>query len=157
MLIENKKNAVRNTKNFHVNLFCQYNQNHTTMETLKKVSKGVLYTSYILQGIVVLMFLMGAVNNLFQTEMAVEGAVEFGYPEDTVMYLGIILFVSTVLYAIPKTTFIGALLLTAWLGVAVATHVIHNDPFTNILLPIIFGIIVWVAIWLRSEKLRVLV
>ncbi|WP_339841148.1 DoxX family protein [uncultured Maribacter sp.] len=127
------------------------------METLKKVSKGVLYTSYILQGIVVLMFLMGAVNNLFQTEMAVEGAVEFGYPEDTVMYLGIILFVSTVLYAIPKTTFIGALLLTAWLGVAVATHVIHNDPFTNILLPIIFGIIVWVAIWLRSEKLRVLV
>lgn len=127
------------------------------METVKKISKGVLYTSYILQGIVVLMFLMGAVNNLFQTEMAVEGAVEFGYPEDSVMYLGIILFVSTVLYAIPKTTFIGALLLTAWLGGAVATHVIHNDPFTNILLPIIFGIIVWVAIWLRSEKLRVLV
>lgn len=127
------------------------------METLKKVSKGVLYTSYILQGIVVLMFLIGAVNNLFQTEMAVEGAVEFGYPEDSVMYLGIILFVSTVLYAIPKTTFIGALLLTAWLGGAVATHVIHNDPFTNILLPIIFGIIVWVAIWLRSEKLRALV
>ena len=127
------------------------------METLKKVSKGVLYTSYILQGIVVLMFLMGAVNNLFQTEMAVEGAVEFGYPEDSVMYLGIILFVSTVLYAIPKTTFIGALLLTAWLGGAVATHVIHNDPFTNILLPVIFGIIVWVSIWLRSEKLRALV
>lgn len=126
------------------------------METLKKVPKGVLYTSYILQGIVVLMFLIGAVNNLFQTEMAVEGAVEFGYPEDSVMYLGIILFVSTVLYAIPKTTFIGALLLTAWLGGAVATHVIHNDPFTNILLPVIFGIIVWVAIWLRNKKLRAL-
>jgi membrane protein insertase Oxa1/YidC/SpoIIIJ len=72
------------------------------------------------------------------------------------MYLGIILLVSTILYAIPKTTFIGGLLLTAWLGGAVATHLIHNDPMTNILLPVIFGIIVWVSIWLRSEKLRAL-
>jgi hypothetical protein len=127
------------------------------METDKKVSKGVLYTSYILQGIVVLLFLMGAANNVLQTEMAVEGAVEFGYPEDAVMYMGLILLVSTILYAIPKTTFIGALLLTAWLGGAVATHLIHNDPLTNIFTPVVFGIIVWVAIWLRSEKLRALV
>ena len=126
------------------------------METDKKVSKGVLYTSYILQGIVVLLFLMGAANNVLQTEMAVEGAVEFGYPEHAVLYMGLILLVSTILYAIPKTTFIGALLLTAWLGGAVATHLIHNDPLTNIFIPIVFGIIVWVAIWLRSEKLRAL-
>ena len=127
------------------------------METDKKVSKGVLYTSYILQGIVVLLFLMGAANNVLQTEMAVEGAVEFGYPENTVLYMGLILLVSTILYAIPKTTFIGALLLTAWLGGAVATHLIHNDPMTNIFTPVVFGIIVWVAIWLRNEKLRALV
>lgn len=133
-----------------------FNQNHTRMETVKKVSKGVMWTSYMLQGIVVLLFLMGALNNLLQTEMAVEGAVEFGYPEDSVLYLGIILFVSTVLYAIPKTTFIGGLLLTAWLGGAVATHVIHNDPVTGILFPVIFGILVWVSIWLRNEKLRAL-
>ena len=126
------------------------------METVKTTSKGVLYTSYILQGIVVLLFLMGAANNLLQTEMAVEGAVEFGYPEHAVLYMGLILLVSTILYAIPKTTFIGALLLTAWLGGAVATHLIHNDPLTNIFIPIVFGIIVWVAIWLRSEKLRAL-
>ena len=127
------------------------------METVKTTSKGVLYTSYILQGIVVLLFLMGAANNLLQTEMAVEGAVEFGYPEHAVLYMGLILLVSTILYAIPKTTFIGALLLTAWLGGAVATHLIHNDPLTNIFIPVVFGIIVWVAIWLRNEKLRALV
>tara|TARA_R110000737_G_scaffold92107_1_gene124934 strand:- start:1077 stop:1460 length:384 start_codon:yes stop_codon:yes gene_type:complete len=127
------------------------------METVKTTSKGVLYTSYILQGIVVLLFLMGAANNLLQTEMAVEGAVEFGYPEDAVLYMGLILLISTILYAIPKTTFIGALLLTAWLGGAVATHLIHNDPMTNIFTPVVFGIIVWVAIWLRNEKLRALV
>ena len=127
------------------------------METVKTTSKGVLYTSYILQGIVVLLFLMGAANNLLQTEMAVEGAVEFGYPEHAVLYMGLILLVSTILYAIPKTTFIGALLLTAWLGGAVATHLIHNDPLTNIFIPVIFGILVWGSIWLRSEKLRALV
>tara|TARA_R110000765_G_scaffold62509_4_gene121246 strand:- start:380 stop:763 length:384 start_codon:yes stop_codon:yes gene_type:complete len=126
------------------------------METDKKVSKGVLYTSYILQGIVVLLFLMGAANNVLQTEMAVEGAVEFGYPEHAVLYMGLILLISTILYAIPKTTFIGALLLTAWLGGAVATHLIHNDPLTNIFIPVIFGILVWGSIWLRSEKLRAL-
>jgi len=127
------------------------------METVKTTSKGVLYTSYILQGIVVLLFLMGAANNLLQTEMAVEGAVEFGYPEHAVLYMGLILLISTILYAIPKTTFIGVLLLTAWLGGAVATHLIHNDPLTNIFIPVVFGIIVWVPIWLRNEKLRALV
>lgn len=126
------------------------------METVKTTSKGVLYTSYILQGIVVLLFLMGAANNVLQTEMAVEGAVEFGYPKEAVLYLGIILLLATILYAIPKTMFIGGLLLTAWLGGAVATHVIHNDPLSKILFPVIFGIIVWLSIWLRSKKLKAL-
>ena len=126
------------------------------METEKKVSKGILWTSYILQGIVVVMFLMGAVTNLMQTEMAVNGAVEMGYPKDTVLYLGIILLLSTILYAIPKTMFIGGILLTGWLGGAVATHIIHNDPLSNTLFPIIFGIIVWVSLWLRNLKLRAL-
>ncbi|WP_405383770.1 DoxX family protein [Maribacter sp. LLG6340-A2] len=126
------------------------------MESEKKVSKGMLWTSYILQGIVVLMFLMGAINNLMQTEMAVEGAVSMGYPEGAVLYLGIILLLATLLYAIPKTMFVGAILLTAWLGGAVATHIIHGDPMSNILFPVIFGVVVWASILLRSTQLRAL-
>lgn len=124
------------------------------MEQVKKVSKGLLWTSYILQGIIVIMFLIGAFNNLLQTEMAINGAVEMGFPQASVMYLGVILFFSTVLYAIPKTTFIGGLLLTAWLGGAVATHIIHKDPTFNILFPVIFGILVWLSVWLRNEQVR---
>lgn len=126
------------------------------METKESKSKGVLWTSYILQGILVAMFLMGAFNNLLQTDMAVNGAVEMGYPKASVIYLGIVLLLATVLYAIPKTTFIGGLLLTAWLGGAIATHVIHKDPISNILFPVIFGILVWLCVWLRNEKLRAL-
>ncbi|TVZ15282.1 DoxX family protein [Maribacter sp. MAR_2009_72] len=126
------------------------------MEAAKKVSKGMLWTSYVLQGIVVLMFLMGAITNLMQTEMAVEGAVSMGYPEGSVVYLGVVLLIATVLYAIPKTMFIGALLLTAWLGGAVATHIIHGDPIGNTLFPVIFGIVVWASIMLRNTQLRAL-
>ncbi len=120
------------------------------------LSKGRLWTSYILQAIIVLMFLMGAANNILQTEQAVSGATALGYPESSVLYLGIILLVATLLYIIPGTSVIGAILLTAWLGGAVATHVIHEDPLFNILLPVLFGIVVWLSLWLRNEKLQAL-
>lgn len=127
------------------------------MKQIKKVSKGILWTSYILQGIVIIVFLIGAFSNLLQTEMAINGAVEMGYPEASVVYLGIVLLFSTILYTIPKTTFIGGILLTAWLGGAIATHIIHKDSTLNILFPVIFGILVWLCIWLRNEKLRKMV
>lgn len=124
------------------------------MESKNQISKGRLWTSYILQGLVVVMFLMGAVNNILQTETAVNGALEMGYPQTAILYLGILLLISSVLYAIPKTTLTGALLLTAWLGGAVATHILHNDPVFNVLFPVVFGILVWLSIWLRDERLR---
>jgi hypothetical protein len=100
---------------------------------------------------------MGAVNNLLQTKMAVNGAAEMGYPKTSVLYLGIVLLISTVLYIFPKTTFIGGLLLTAWLGGAVATHVIHNDSMINIIFPVIFGILMWLSIFLRNKKMQTMV
>ncbi len=124
------------------------------METKNKTPKARLWTSYILQAIVVLMFLMGAVNNILQTESALSGAAEFGYPSESVLYMGIILLISTILYAIPRTCVVGAILLTAWLGGAVATHVIHQDPLFNILLPVLFGILIWISIWLRDKRLQ---
>ncbi len=124
------------------------------METKNKTPKARLWTSYIIQAIVVLMLLMGAVNNILQTESALSGAAEFGYPSESVLYMGIILLISTILYAIPRTCVVGAILLTAWLGGAVATHVIHQDPLFNILLPVLFGILIWISIWLRDKRLQ---
>ena len=122
----------------------------------EKISKGVLWTSYILQGILVVMFLMGALNYLFQTQRVIAGAVEMGYPKTSLLYLGFVLLFATILYAIPKTTFVGGLLLTAYLGGAVATHLINNDTFLNIISPVLFGIMVWLSICLRNGKLRAL-
>ncbi len=119
-----------------------------------EISKARLWISYILQGIVVTMFLMGAVMNILQTEEAVAGATALGYPESAVLILGIALLLSTLLYAFPKTSGFGAVLLTGWLGGAVASHVIHQDPLFNTLFPVLFGIVIWLALWLRQEKVR---
>lgn len=126
------------------------------METIKTISKTRLWTSYILQTIVVLMFSMGVIMNLLQTEEAVTGAVAMGYPKEAVFYLGIALLIGTLLYAIPRTVLIGAIILTGWLGGAVATHIIHRDPMFNIIFPVVFGILIWGIILLRSDKLKAL-
>jgi len=124
------------------------------MEGEKSVSKGLKWTSYILQGLLSAMFLMGAVMNLIQNETAVSQAVDMGYPESSVLYLGIILLIAVVLYLLPKTMVIGAGLITAWLGGAVATHIIHGDPLFNTVFPTIIGVLIWLAIWLRSPQLQ---
>ncbi|MEM7550190.1 MAG: DoxX family protein [Bacteroidota bacterium] len=124
------------------------------MEETNQTPKGLLWASYILQGIVTIMFLMGAFMNLLQTESAIAGATSLGYPETSVVYLGIVLLVSTILYVIPKTSILGALLLTGWLGGAVASHVIHGDPMFNTMFPIVFGVVIWLSLWLRDQKLK---
>lgn len=118
-----------------------------------QVSKGIKWTSYILQGILVALFLMGGIMNMSGAEEAVKGATEMGYPESSIFTLGLVVTLCAILYAVPRTTIIGAISLTAWLGGAVATHVIHEDPLVNIIIPIIFGVLVWVAIGLRNWKL----
>ncbi len=120
----------------------------TTVSTTRK------WISYIVQGIVVIMFLMGSVMNILQTEQAVAGATALGYPEATVLLLGVTLLISTLLYVFPKTSGFGAVLLTGWLGGAVASHVIHQDPLFNILFPVIFGLVIWLALWLRQDKVQ---
>lgn len=124
------------------------------MESDHQISKGRLWISYILQGLVVLLFLFGAVSNILQSEMAVKGAMDLGYSSASVFYMGLILLISTLLYIIPKTTIFDAVLLTGWLGGAVATHVLHNDPVFNMIFPVVFGILIWLSIWLRNNQLR---
>ena len=124
------------------------------MENSKQISRGRKWASYMIQAVVVFLFLAGAINNLLQTESAVNGAAELGYSKEVVLYLGITLLLSTVLYVIPQTSILGAILLTAWLGGAVATHVINEDPMFNTLFPVIFGILLWLGITLRNPSLQ---
>ena len=88
-------------------------------------------------------------------EPAVEGSVQLGYPEGTVFGIGLALLVSTALYAVPRTAFLGAILLTGYLGGAVATQVRMEDPW--FLFPAFLGVLVWGGLFLRDGRVRALV
>jgi hypothetical protein len=88
----------------------------------------------------------------------VEGTKQLGYQPQAMPVIGTILLLCVVLYAIPRTSVIGALLLTGYLGGAVATHVrVGNPLFSHILFPIYVAVMVWGGLYLRNEKLRALV
>lgn len=119
-------------------------------------SKTKVWIAHILQALIVLNFLMGAIMNIVGTEDTVKMGQEMGYAAASLPKLGIILLVMVLLYAIPRTNVLGALLLTAWLGGAVATHFIHLDPMTNKIVPAFFGVLVWLPLWLRDPRVSAL-
>lgn len=108
----------------------------------------------ILGGLVIVFLLVDGAGKVLRLAPYVEGTAKVGYPTGVLVPLGIVLLVSTVLYAIPRTAVLGAILLTAYLGGATATHVRLGQPF---FMPVLFGVIVWGCLYLRDERLRALV
>jgi hypothetical protein len=89
---------------------------------------------------------------------AVEGTKALGYPVESVMWIGIIEMVCLVLYLVPRTAVLGAVLLTGYLGGAIATHVRLSNPLlTHTLFPIYVALLLWGGLYLREERLRALV
>ncbi len=98
---------------------------------------------------------MDAVMKFVKPEPVVVATLELGYPEHLIVPIGAILLVSLVLYLIPKTAVLGAVLLTGYLGGAVATHVrVDNPLFTHTLFPVYLGILIWLGLYLREQKLK---
>jgi hypothetical protein len=104
-----------------------------------------------------LFLLLDGVGKLFKPAPVVEGTVKLGYSESVLIPLGIVLIVCTVLYLIPATAVLGAILLTGYLGGAVATHVRANDGVFGIVFAVAFGVLIWLGIYLRDARLRALV
>ncbi len=115
-------------------------------------SKKLIIAGWVLSAIPALMLLSGAVNAWRQAPFVVQGTTHLGYPVSLVVTLGTIEAVCAILYLIPRTAFYGALLLTAYMGGAVASHLRIGEP--QWFVPIIFGIIVWTALGLRDFLLR---
>lgn len=121
------------------------------------VSKKALWIGRIISALPALFLLVDGVMKLFKPAPVVEATVKLGYSENVIVPLGIVLLVCTVLYLIPRTAILGAILLTGYLGGAVATHVRAGEGAFPILFPIVFGVLIWGGLWLRDERLRGLV
>jgi hypothetical protein len=120
-------------------------------------SRGALWTGRILSTLAVLFLLFDSVGKLLEVPPVVAGTAELGYPVATVFPLGVILLLSVVAYAIPGTSVLGAVLLTGYLGGAVATHVrVENPLFSHTLFPVYVALVVWGGLFLRDARLRAL-
>jgi hypothetical protein len=118
-------------------------------------SKVALRAGWIISIPAILFLLMDSIMKLLEMQPAIEGTLELGYPQSTVFILGLILLISTLLYSIPLTSFIGAILLTAYLGGAVSTHMrLLNPLFSHTLFPVYIGIMIWAGLFLRNKKLK---
>ena len=118
------------------------------------VSKAALWTGRIISAIVALFLLMAGIMDLVQPPFVMEGMVKYGYPVGSVMGIGLALLAGVVLYVIPRTSVLGAIVLTGYLGGAVSTHVRAGDPVARMLVPVVFGILTWGGLYLRDHRLR---
>jgi hypothetical protein len=117
-------------------------------------SKAAAWIGRVLSGLLVLANLMGVYMNLSGNPDAVKGATDLGYPEASLFGIGVALLISTVLFAIPKTSVLGALLLTGYLGGAVATHIRAGQGWATTVPAFVFAALVWLALLLRNRRLR---
>jgi hypothetical protein len=116
------------------------------------------WTGWGMSGLMIAFLLFDGVSKLVLESHVVEATAQIGYPLDLIRPLGVICLACTILYAIPRTSILGAILLTAYLGGAVASKVRIEDPlFGSVLFGVYFGILVWGGLYLRDARLRALI
>jgi hypothetical protein len=121
------------------------------LDPANRESKKLVWTGRILSALPVLLLLFSAVLKFMKPPAVTEGFQKLGYPDNTLLPLGFVELICTVLYVIPQTSVLGAILVTAYLGGATATHLRVGEPFFG---PIILGMIAWLGLFLRDRRLR---
>ena len=121
---------------------------------MESISAVQIWSGRVLSGLVVLFLFVDAIGKLLRVGPVVEGTVKLGYHQNVVFPLGVLLLVGVVLYAVPWTSLLGAIYLTAFLGGAVATHVRVESPLaTHVLFGVYVAIFMWVGLVLRTPRL----
>ena len=119
--------------------------------------KWIQRTGWAMSGLMIAFLLFDSVSKLVLERHVVAATATLGYPQDSIRPLGLICLVCTILYAIPRTSILGAILLTGYLGGAIASKVRIEDPmFSSVLFGLYFGLLVWGGLYLRNGQLRAL-
>lgn len=122
------------------------------------VSRAAVVTSRIIATVVALFLAVDTLTKVLRLPPAVQATTELGYPEAAVMGIGLVQLACLVLYLIPRSSVLGAILLTGYLGGAVASQVRAGNPFvTHTLFPAFMGLLLWAALYLRDGRLRALI
>jgi hypothetical protein len=122
---------------------------------MNPVPKGMLWTGRVLSALVTLFMLFDGTIKVIKLPAAMEGTAKLGYPLTEVFPLGVVVLVCTLLYAIPRTAVLGAILLTAYFGGATATQVRVQDAW--FIFPVVIGMLTWGGLFLRDDRVRALI
>lgn len=122
-----------------------------------RASKSARVAGWVVGGLPALFLMADGAARLFKPAPVVETPVGLGYPEGVIVGMGVVLLACTALYEIPKTSVLGAILLTGYLGGAVATHVRVGAGWSPVLFPAAFGVLLWAGLAPREPRLWSLV
>jgi DoxX-like family len=120
-------------------------------------SNKTLWTGRIISAVLSLFLFFDSAMKFVKPAIVVKTTVKLGYAESLIPVLGIVLLVCTIAYVIPQTSILGAILLTGYLGGAVASHLRAGDPLFAVFFPVIFGMLLWGGLFLRDARLRALI
>jgi hypothetical protein len=120
----------------------------------KPATGKAILTGRVISYLCILFLLFDAIMKIMLEPHSIEGSVALGWPEQSVRGLGTVLLICTILYTVPRTAFTGAILLTGYLGGAIAIMFIAGQPFY---FPLILGMLIWAGLALRNEKIRTLI
>jgi hypothetical protein len=127
---------------------------HASAEQAQIAGRPALWTGRVLSALTVLFLLFDAAGKFAMPAPVTQAFARLGFPVNLRITLGVLLTTGTVLYAIPRTAVLGAVLLTGYLGGAVAIHMRAGSSTFEIIFPVLFGIIAWAGIYLRDPALR---
>jgi DoxX-like family len=128
--------------------------NGIVVRSERTISKTLIWTGRVLSGLAVAFFLMGGAMKLWKPAVVVEATRQLGYPESDILGIGVLLLTCTALYIFPRTSILGAILLTGYLGGAVASQLRAGNGWFNVVFPVIFGALIWSGLWLRDIRVR---
>lgn len=117
-------------------------------------SNKLLWTGRIISGLIVLFLLLGSIFGIINAAQLAPQAAKYGYREGAMLKIQITCIICALIYAFPRTSILGAILLTGYLGGATATHVRVSEPF---FIPILVAVLAWGGVFLRDERLRALI
>jgi hypothetical protein len=118
-------------------------------------SKKMVWTGRVISAIPVLLMVFSATMKLIKAAPVVQGMPRYGYPESQIVILGALELLSCIVYLIPSTAVLGAILMTAYLGGATATNVRIGDP--SYIMTVLLGVFVWGGLFFRDARLRALI
>jgi len=125
------------------------------MQNPYSATKTALWVGRVMSALPVLMILFGSILKLMKSASIIEGCARAGISERLIVPIGVIEMLCVVLYAIPRTAVLGAILMTGLLGGATITNLRINDP--SYPLPVILGLLAWGGLFLRDLRLRELI